>query len=193
MGARVQSPERVVKGTRVIQGLAEVFREHGFEGASLAHITKATGLGKGSLYHAFPSGKEEMAAAVLADIDAWFETNVFILLEDVEVPAPKAIDHMLDACAVYFHCGGRVCLVGAFALSDTRDSFAEAVNGYFRRWADALCAALRRSGLSRSKARSASEDVLAGIQGGLVIARAFDDNSYFEREIKRLRARLKSA
>jgi len=186
MGARVQSPERV------IQGLAEVFREYGFEGASLAHITKATGLGKGSLYHAFPGGKDDMAAAVLADIDGWFEVHVFAPLNDADVPAHTAIAHMLDACVEYFHGGGRVCLVGVFALNDTRDSFAEAINGYFRRWADALSAALRRSGLSPSQARSASEDVLAGIQGGLVIARAFDDNSYFEREIKRLRGRLKA-
>lgn len=187
MVTRIQSP------TRVIQGLAEVFREHGFEGASLAHISAATGLGKGSLYHAFPGGKDEMAAAVLADIDAWFENNVFAPLCDPTVAPYKAIEHMLDACAEYFQCGGRVCLVGVFALSDTRDTFATAVNGYFRRWADALSAALRRSGLSRSQAQGASEDVLAGIQGGLVIARAFDDNSYFEREIKRLRARLKAA
>jgi len=186
MPARVQSPERVIKG------LAEVFREHGFQGASLAHITKATGLGKGSLYHAFPGGKDDMAAAVLSDIDAWFEANVFTPLDDPSARASKAIDHMLDACAEYFQCGGRVCLVGVFALSDTRDTFADAVNGYFRRWADALSGALRRSGLSRAQARSASEDVLAGIQGGLVIARAFDDNSYFEREIKRLRERLKA-
>jgi len=187
MPARVQSPERV------ITALAEVFREYGFHGASLAHISKATGLGKGSLYHAFPGGTEDMAAAVLADIDGWFETNVFMPLDDPSIPASKAIEHMLDACTEYFQCGGRVCLVGVLALSDTRDSFADAINGYFRRWADALSAALRRSGLSRGQARSAAEDVLAGIQGGLVIARAFDDNSYFEREIKRLRARLKAA
>ncbi|WP_164094666.1 TetR family transcriptional regulator, partial [Serratia marcescens] len=45
--------------------LGEVFREHGYEGASLAVIGARTGLGKGSLYHAFPGGKEEMASAVL--------------------------------------------------------------------------------------------------------------------------------
>jgi len=187
MGARLHSTDQVIKD------LAEVFREHGFQGASLAHISKATGLGKGSLYHAFPGGKDDMAAAVLSDIDAWFEASVFTPLDDPSAPASKAIDHMLDTCAEYFQCGGRVCLVGVFALSDTRDTFADAVNGYFRRWADALSGALRRSGLSRAQARSVSEDVLAGIQGGLVIARAFDDNSYFEREIKRLRARLKAA
>ena len=64
----------------VLPALAEVFREHGFEGASLARIAQATGLGKGSLYHYFPGGKTEMAAAVLAEIDAWFEGHVFTSL-----------------------------------------------------------------------------------------------------------------
>ncbi|HKX35432.1 MAG TPA: TetR/AcrR family transcriptional regulator, partial [Rhizorhapis sp.] len=42
----------------IIPVLGEVFREHGFEGASLAIISARTGLGKGSLYHFFPGGKE---------------------------------------------------------------------------------------------------------------------------------------
>lgn len=175
---------------RVIAALAGVFREHGFEGASLVHIGKATGLGKGSLYHTFPGGKDDMAAVVLADIDAWFETNVFIPLLDPGNNAAQAIEAMLDACEAYFHGGGRVCLVGVFALSDTRDTFAEAVNGYFRRWADALSGALCRAGATRAQARALSEEALAGIQGGLVLARAFDDNAYFVRELKRLRVRL---
>ena len=52
----------------MIPVVAEVFRAHGYEGATLSVITEATGLGKGSLYHFFPGGKEELAAAVLADL-----------------------------------------------------------------------------------------------------------------------------
>jgi TetR/AcrR family transcriptional repressor of lmrAB and yxaGH operons len=59
----------------IIPALAEVFREHGYEGASLALLGDATGLGKGSLYHFFPNGKEEMAAAVLDAIDGGSETT----------------------------------------------------------------------------------------------------------------------
>ncbi|MDU6377660.1 MAG: helix-turn-helix domain-containing protein, partial [Bradyrhizobium sp.] len=43
----------------VIPLIAEVFREFGFEGTSLSRITEKTALGKGSLYHFFPGGKEE--------------------------------------------------------------------------------------------------------------------------------------
>src|SRR5476649_1575217 len=61
----------------VVPMLAEVFRLHGFEGASLARICEGTGLGKGSIYHFFPGGKEEMADAVLAEIGAWFRDQVY--------------------------------------------------------------------------------------------------------------------
>lgn len=187
MPARVQSPQAV------IQGLSEVFREYGFAGASLAHISAATGLGKGSLYHAFPGGKEEMARVVLNDIDTWFENHVFQPLGDKSIPPALALDDMLQACRAYFHCGGRVCLVGVFALSDTRDTFGVAVNGYFLRWNLALVAALCRGGVTKAAAKDLAEEILSRIQGGLVLARAFDDKTYFEREIKRLSQRLKSA
>jgi AcrR family transcriptional regulator len=70
-----------------VSRLAEVFRERGFDGASLSAISQATGLGKGSLYHHFPDGKEEMALAVLEDIDAWFEREVFSPLA-AQTPLP---------------------------------------------------------------------------------------------------------
>src|SRR6516165_9436370 len=82
--------------SELIAALAEVFREHGFHGASLDLISRRTGLGKGSLYHAFPGGKEQMAAEVLANIDAWFEQNVFTPLRD-DVKPLRAIVKTLDA------------------------------------------------------------------------------------------------
>lgn len=51
----------------VIAQLTKVFRQYGYEGATLARLSEATGLGKASLYHHFPKGKEEMAAVVLIE------------------------------------------------------------------------------------------------------------------------------
>ena len=48
-----------------IAQLSKVFRQYGYEGATLARLSAATGLRKASLYHHFPKGKEKMAAAVL--------------------------------------------------------------------------------------------------------------------------------
>ncbi|TGQ40605.1 MULTISPECIES: TetR/AcrR family transcriptional regulator [unclassified Mesorhizobium] len=169
--------------------LAEVFREHGYEGASLALIGQATGLGKGSLYHFFPGGKEEMAAAVIAHIDHWFETNVFAPLQDVQEPR-AGISRMLQATDHYFRSGRRVCLVGAFALDDARDLFAKEIKTYFSRWVAHLAEALKRTGRGEAQAADLAEETVAAIQGALTLARAFDDTAVFSRALQRERARL---
>lgn len=170
----------------VVPLLAEVFREHGYEGASLARITAATGLGKGSLYHFFPGGKEEMATTVLAEIDGWFEREIYAPLRDGEGAA--AIDHMFAACDRYFRSGRRVCLVGAFALADTRDRFAAALRDYFAAWVAALAAALTR--LGTADALALAEAAVGGIQGAIVLSRALDRPEVFSRILEGLRRDL---
>ena len=179
----------------VVPLLGEVFREFGYEGASLSRITGRTGLGKGSLYHFFPGGKEEMAQAVLADVDAWFERHVFAPLRDEapEVAPEAAIEGMWDAVTAYFRSGARICLVGAFALDGTRDRFADAVSGYFVRWIAALRDSLARRGWAAAEAHSRAEEAVLGIQGALVLARATGDQAVFVRAIERLRLRLRPA
>ena len=182
-------PRVVAERTDALPALAEVFREHGYEGASVSLISRATGLGKGSLYHFFPGGKEEMASTVLAEIGGWFEANVFAPLRDADEPE-VAITAMFNAVSAYFRSGQRVCLVGALALGDTRDRFAEAVRGYFARWVDALAGALARGGRPREAAVASAEEAVAGIQGAIVLARALARTEIFERTVERLRGRL---
>jgi AcrR family transcriptional regulator len=178
-------PRVVAERTDALPVLAELFREHGYEGTSLSLITQATGLGKSSLYHFFPGGKEEMANAVLTEIDRWFETNVFTPLGEAEKPA-LAIAEMFAAVESYFRSGRRVCLVGMLALSDTRDRFAWAVRGYFARWIDALTRALMQAGYDSAAARALSEEIVAGIQGAIVLSRALDNPSTFSRAMVKL-------
>ncbi|GEP08457.1 TetR/AcrR family transcriptional regulator [Methylobacterium gnaphalii] len=173
----------------VLPALAEVFREYGYEGASLSLIGQRTELGKGSLYNFFPGGKEEMANAVLDEIDEWFETRMFKPLRE-EADASAAIRAMLADTLAYFRSGRRVCLIGALALGDARDRFAERINVYFAGWRDALATALARQGLDEAEAQPLAEDAVALIQGGLVAARAMDDPSLFERLLARLEMRL---
>ena len=169
--------------------LAEVFREHGYEGASLSLIGEATRLGKGSLYHFFPGGKEEMAAAVIAHIDGWFEENVFVPLQDRADPQ-AGMERMLEATDNYFRSGRRVCLIGAFALDESRDLFAKAIKSYFGRWVAHLAEALTRTGHSKAKADELAEETVGAIQGALTLARAFDDAAVFSRALQRARAAL---
>jgi len=106
----------------VIPVLAEIFREHGFAGTGLSVIIDRTGLGKGRLYHFFLNGKEEMAKAILDDVAGGSRRTS-------SCPCVRAKTGCGDCPHVqgsrpFFQLGRRVCLIGTFALYDTRDRFA---------------------------------------------------------------------
>nr|WP_315254825.1 TetR/AcrR family transcriptional regulator [uncultured Duganella sp.] len=173
----------------VVPLLAEIFRTYGFEGASLARITEGTGLGKGSIYNFFPGGKDEMAQAVLDQIDGWFRDQVFQPLR-AAADVQQGVDEMFTAVGRYFHSGRKVCLVGVFALGHERDRFALKVQAYFAEWVEALAAALQRGGRDRETALALAEAVVGGIQGALVLARAADEPALFMRALQRLQQGL---
>jgi len=179
----------VAEKSAVLPLITEVFRERGYEGASLGQIGERTSLGKGSLYHFFPGGKEQMAEEVVALVDAWFVRNVYQPLESGEPRA--AIAQMWEAVNYYFRSGKRGCLIGSFALDATRDRFGEPIRRYFERWVRALESALIRDGAKPARAAALSEEVVLGIQGALVLARALNDESVFSRALERLQNSLK--
>lgn len=175
-----------------IPALAEAFREHGFEGATLATLSKATGLGKGSLYNFFPGGKEEMMAAVLENIDGWFAKAIFAPLEQALDPL-TAIKAMFDDVTAYFRSGRRVCVVGSLGLNSAGDAFAVKVKGYFARWIAALAHCLEAGRVPPALAAALAEETVSGIQGAIVLARALDDEASFLRIVQRLRSSLHDA
>lgn len=175
-----------------LPALAEAFREHGFEGATLATLSKATGLGKGSLYNFFPGGKEEMMDAVLENIEGWFAKAIFSPLEQALDPA-AAIMTMFDDVIAYFHSGQRVCVVGCLGLNSAGEVFAAKVKGYFARWISALTHCLQVGKVPSTMAAELAEEAVSGVQGAIVLARAFDEKSCFLRIVQRLQSSLLDA
>lgn len=183
------SPPRVLTSRAdALPALAEAFREHGLAGTSVATLTKATGLGKGSLYNFFPGGKVEMMDAVLADIDRWFVAAIFAPLErageQAGNPAP-AIRAMMADVTAYFRSGGRTCLVGSVGLGVSGDVFAGRTKGYFLRWIAALAHCLHVGGVPVPLAMELAEAAVSGIQGAIVLARALGEEAAFVRIVRR--------
>jgi pyrroline-5-carboxylate reductase len=77
-----------------------------------------------------------------------------------------------------------------FALGNERDRFSSRVEGYFAEWIDALAEALARTGRDAAGARALAEEVVGGIQGALVLARALDRPGVFADALARLRQRV---
>lgn len=171
-------PTPLLSRGELLLKLQETFRRYGYEGASLTRIATATGLGKASLYHYFPNGKEQMAMAVIESTRQWFDENIFAPLESVHPPRQRIVS-MLETLSRHYASGQSACLPGLFALTEERVLFGEAIAEFFARWVACLSQTLTDSGLARDIAQRRAHDGVERIQGALILSRAFADGRAF--------------
>lgn len=93
---------------RAIAKIIPIFRQHGYEGTTLKMLSQATGLGKASLYHYFPNGKEGIGTAVLEYIGSGFSKTVLKPLTGRGEPAEK-IQKMCQGLREFYRQGKINC------------------------------------------------------------------------------------
>jgi AcrR family transcriptional regulator len=169
----------------IVDRLFVVFQDHGYEGASLADLSRATGLGKSSLYHHFPRGKEQMAEAVLAKGKAFIQTAV---ADVARSPGPlKGRIRKIIAALDQLYAGGRnSCVLARLAVSEIGPAGRQFAREIFSLWADGISVLARESGMSLIRARHFAEDWIGRVQGSLIVYAASGDNSPFERAMSQL-------
>ena len=173
----------------VVDRLRQVFREEGYEGASLAKLSEASGLGRSSLYHHFPNGKEDMAEAVLAASGEHFKREV---LDQLAAPGPakQRILRAAKGLANFYGGGKKSCLLDLFGVGFAGDLFRDQLQATVRRVEGAFTELLIGEGVPLSQAKARATDALVAIQGSLVVARAVDDPAIFRRVLSELPERL---
>ncbi|HEX7964837.1 MAG TPA: TetR/AcrR family transcriptional regulator [Gammaproteobacteria bacterium] len=178
-------PAPLLPKSEVVDRVMAVFRERGFEGATLARIAEATGLGKASLYHYFPGGKEDMGNVVLDVTESWMQEHVLGPLGE-ETPPRQRIGRMLKSLDALYDGGNAACLLGTLTVGDSRTLFRKRLQRIFDAWIDALAGALRDAGSDRRAARERAEDTVARIEGALILAQARGDTGPFRRLLRQL-------
>jgi AcrR family transcriptional regulator len=182
-------PPALLSRQEVVERLMRVVRRYGYDGASLAELSKATGLGKSSLYHYFPAGKDDMVRAVLDDVAGQLRKTVFEPLREPG-PARARVDAMVKTLDAYYRGGREACVLGNLVLGTSRTRFRSQLGAIFDEWISALAAALADGGLSRSVARARAEDAVMRIEGALVLAGGMDNVALFGRALRQLPAEL---
>ncbi len=169
----------------IVDRLFTVFRDRGFEGASLADLSRATGLGRSSLYHYFPDGKDQMAAAVLARAEAVVESQIFQAAQ-----APEALRirvRKIVSALEQMYSGGRTpCILGQLATASLGTSARESLRKSLERWTTAIAKLAQDGGMKEVRAREFAEDWVARLQGALIVQAANGSTSAFERALKAL-------
>lgn len=169
----------------IIDRLFIVFRDRGFEGASLADLSRATGLGKSSLYHHFPAGKEQMAEAVLDRATAVIDSEI---LDAAQSPGTlKARIRKIAAALDRMYAGGRTpCVLGQLAASSIGSNAKQGLRLAFTHWIEALEALARESGMPPMRARHFAQDWVARLQGALILQAASGDVGPYKRTMNAL-------
>lgn len=173
----------------VLARLLETFRRDGYDGASLAAIGRATKLGKSSLYHHFPGGKQQMAEEVLAYLDRALDDELFVPMQREADPAAK-LDAMLRTIDAFYDGGRRGCLLERLAASVDRAAFKRPLERAFTRWIASIEELAREAGVRPALARTRAEDAVVRIEGALVVAAGLGDTGPFLRALADLRATL---
>jgi AcrR family transcriptional regulator len=179
-------PAPLLSREEVLERILAEFRLRGFDASSLSDLSSATGLGRSSLYHHFPDGKQQMAAEVLARLLKTLESDVFSPLRQVR-PAKKRLDGLLDAIDAFYRGGKDACLLERLTASTQARSLQRPLRETFIAMMTAFEEAARDAGLTPAVARARAEEAVIGIEGALVVSAGMGETGPFERVIRSLR------
>lgn len=174
---------------QMIRGAADLLATSGVQGTSFADVLAHTGAPRGSIYHHFPGGKDELVQAAARSVGE----GVVALLDLVNASSPaQVIDGFVDAWRSVLVTGEfeRGCAVAATCLgSSEADALRSLAGEIFASWQEALARAFVRSGATRRQAGDLAVVCLAAVEGALVLGRAAHDDHVFDvlkRQLRRL-------
>lgn len=176
----------IIEGDALMAKLSGMFREVGYEGATLARLSETTGLKKPSLYHRFPGGKEQMACEVLDDAGRWLTVHVLEPLKAEGSPRER-IGAMIRQIDLFYRGGEQACLLNLLSAPLGSDGpFQGRVSAMFEAFIDAIADVVAETGIARSEARRRAERAVALIQGSLVLSRGMGRTEPFQAALSEL-------
>lgn len=178
-------PAALSSKDEIVDRLFVVFRDRGFDGTSLADLSRATGLGKSSLYHHFPEGKTQMAEVVLARAATLIDTAI---LDVAQAPGSLRVRvRKIVAALEQLYAGGRtLCVLGQLAAADVGATARQSLQRALEHWIKAIDGLAQEGGMSPARARAFAEDWVARLQGALILQAATGSTGAFERALQAL-------
>jgi TetR/AcrR family transcriptional regulator, lmrAB and yxaGH operons repressor len=174
-----------VGGAELIHKISQVFRRHGYEGATMSRLSAATGLERASLYHRFPGGKDEMVAAAAATGNAWFAEHVLQPLSQPGSP-PDQVKVVCQRLREFYDDGRLPCVLESLSLPAGSEQLHQALDTSLDAWIEAFTLLARKSGFAPAAARDRAEQAIIEIEGSLVLARVRGDSGPFLRMVRKL-------
>ena len=165
--------------TRMIDGAVRLLAMQGLQGTSFSEVLELTGAPRGSVYHHFPHGKDQLVAAAVDSAGG----HALDLLDQWEGLSP--VDVTASFLAMWrsilersqFRAG---CAVLAVTVAtDSADLLGHAAE-VFRAWRTKLAGLLESGGLEPRSAARFAAILVASSEGAVVLSRAEQSMEPFE-------------
>lgn len=161
----------------LVDTAALLFRRQGYAATGVNQILEVADVKAGSLYHHFPAGKQELAAAVVDGVGAAIERRLRELL-DSGSPVSDIVDGWIDLMAAGLASDQRdgcpiepIATESVNASEQVREASARAFGG----WCLAVADRLRADGWPDADADQTALAVIALIEGALILSRIAGD------------------
>src|SRR3954471_15728151 len=169
---------------RMIQSAMLLMSEHGVESTSFSQIVAHSGAPRGSIYHHFPGGKEQLIEEATRLGGDMISTGLRDALGKADPVA--AVDGIADFWRTalretQFAVGCPV--VAATVQGDRAPAVRKAAREAFERWGELHAQILQRAGVAEGRARSVGTLLVASIEGAVMVARAERSNDALERVV----------
>ena len=188
---RYPAAETAEKHQKILAEATRLFKERGFDGVSVSEIMKATGLTHGPFYNHFDSKEALMAECIAHSGDA------ALAYLDETGKTPEGMRAYVRSYLSPEHRDSRAdgCLVAAFAAHAGQPGSEKAIGApltaYFKVLIDRF--ASKFPWRSKKNARGDAIRILASMYGGVVLARAMDDETLSEEILREVLAGLPAA
>ena len=164
---------------RMIDSAAVLVARHGSRGTSFSEVLEASGAPRGSLYHHFPQGKEQL---VHAAVEAAGGRSLAQLADFDGLPAGEVASRFLGMwrallTATDFGVG---CAVAAVTVDAESDALLERAGEVFRAWRSRLAELLAAGGVGADRAAPLAAMLIGASEGGVLLARAERDIAVFD-------------
>jgi TetR/AcrR family transcriptional repressor of lmrAB and yxaGH operons len=167
--------EKMTKDSRasMVRSAASLIRTRGVSATSFSDVLAESGAPRGSIYHHFPRGKEQLAE----DAIRWTAERVLAHQRECHATtASGVLECFIDMWrqTVLASGGAAGCVVAGVAI-DTEageDGLIVVVRAAFQSWVDLLTDQLRAVGVPGDRAPAIALATLAGMEGALILCRA---------------------
>ena len=181
--------ERPDKAEEILDVAERMARRGGYNGFSFREIASAVGVKSASVHYHFPT-KQDLAAAVARRYTTHFLDALGA--PDSQSSARSALSNYIDAYRRALFNDGLMCLCGIMGaeIDDLPPVVRAEAKLFFEKNIDWLMKALGPDGSPKAElaSRERAAQIIATLEGAMILARSLEDNRYFDYAVKSLRS-----